>query len=291
MKKALNILVDILIAVVFVVAAVMIVLVVSSSKSDAKVPTLFGYSLMAVQSDSMDVDGGFAKGDLIVVRTLTDEQCNALQIGDVVTYIRYFQNQGFLETHRLVENNSDVNPDFFEIADEVVDGVWIHDGKHYYMTMGDNPNSVKGVDVKENGKVEYACAGNIVGQWDGVRIAGLGQVMDFMKSQLGFMLCVVLPVAIFFIYELYIFISTLTRKQKEKTLQEVADKEEELKAKAVAEFLAQQQTNSEGISSSPSEPIQEESASVGAVSEISEDEKQQIIQEYLKTHKKDSDVE
>ena len=113
------------------------------------------------------------------------------------------------------------------------------------------------------------------------------------------MVCVVIPIALFFIYELYVFIMTLTRKQKEKTLQEVADKEAELKAKAVAEFLAQQQSNDGGTTppaeeTKPAAPPAEEKAADDKPAEptpadISEAEKQRIIQEYLAKQKQSDD--
>ena len=123
------------------------------------------------------------------------------------------------------------------------------------------------------------------------------------------MVCIVIPVALFFIYQLYIFIMTLTHRQKEKTLEEVANKEAELKAAAVAEFLAQQQANNGGTTppaadTAPAEPAAEASsvpqnaqtppveaapaeasgdapAAESNPADISEEEKQRIIQEYL----------
>ena len=190
-----------------------------------------------------------------------------------------------------------------EQAHEIVDGVWVHGGVHYYITQGDNTPAI---DYMINGDIEFASKNNIIGIWEGKRIPKLGGIMKFMQSQVGFMVCIVIPVALFFIYELYVFIMTLTRRQKEKTLQEVADKEAELKAKAVAEFLAQQQ-NGGGTTppaeetkpaAPPAEPAPPAEKPADAPADkpaepaspspdaISEAEKQRIIQEYLAKQQK-----
>ena len=293
MKKVLSVLGDILLAVVMIVAVAITVMVIISSKNEDRIPSLFGYSLLAVQSDSMESEKGFYTGDLIVVRSLTDDEANNLKVGDVITFRRSFEDQLFLETHRIIEDT------FTDKQHEVVNGVWVHGGVHYYATMGDN---TVGVDRQADGTVEYASYGNIVGLWTGKAIPKVGKAMDFIRSSTGFMVCIVIPVALFFIYELYIFIMTLTRRQKERALEEVADKEAELKAKAVAEFLAQQQENAGGTTppaentapaappadapapapqDAPTSETPAEPAKPADTSDVSEEEKQRIIQEYL----------
>ncbi|MBQ7540820.1 MAG: hypothetical protein IJT44_00840 [Clostridia bacterium] len=299
MKKVLNILVDVLIVIVVAFAVLMTIMAVTASKSKSGIPTVFGYGLLSVQTDSMVSPEGFSPGDLIIVHTLEDKQCNELKIGDVVTYQRVYDNEPFLESHRIVPNTPEVNPFYADIANEVVDGVWVHEGYNYYVTMGDN---TPGIDFTQTGnKIDYASHENIVGKWTGTKLPGVGKALDFLRTQSGFMLCVVLPVAAFFIYELYVFIMTLNSKQKEKTLAEVADKEAELKQKAIEEFLAQQQKDGGeaaapetapaapvGAATSrpedePAKPAEEPTDSPAASSpaDISEEEKQRIIQEYL----------
>lgn len=238
MKKVLRFLGNLLITLVLILAIVMTIAVVTSSRSSrVQLPNLFGYALLSVQSDSMESDSGFFTGDLIVDKILTEEEANQLSVGDVISFIRSMDGQEYLETHRIV--SCEIDPSV--PRDEIVDGVWQRGSTRYYVTMGDN---TPGVDKFNGGfDVEYTSYVKIYGIWTGIRIPKLGTAMDFLQSSMGFMICVVLPVALFFIYQLYIFIVTLTRRQKEKALEEVSSKEEELKQKAIAEFLATQQAN------------------------------------------------
>lgn len=236
MKKVLRFIGNVLIVLVLIMAIVMTIAVVTSSRGErVHLPNLFGYAILSVQSDSMESEKGFYTGDLIVIHVLSEEEANNLKVGDVITFIRIYGNQQYLETHRIVSCEGD---DFIP-PNEIVDGVWMRGDTRYYTTRGDNTPGVDMIPETEN--VEYTSYLNIYGIWTGTHIPKLGYIMDFLQSSIGFMICVVLPVALFFIYQLYVFIMTLSRKQKEKALEEVSGKEEELKKKAIEEYLAQQQ--------------------------------------------------
>ncbi len=238
MKKVLRFFGNLLITAVLILSIVMTVAVITSVHSEkVHLPNLFGYAMLSVQTDSMEGENGFNAGDVIIVRLLDAEEANNLSVGDVISFIRSLDGQDYLETHRIVSCEGDklIPPQ------EIIDGIWQRGETRYYTTKGDNTpgiDKVYGSDV-----TEYTSCTKIYGIWTGTRVPKLGTVMDFLQSSMGFMICVVLPVALFFIYQLYIFIMTLTRRQKEKALEEVSSKEEELKKKAIAEFLAQQQAN------------------------------------------------
>lgn len=278
MKKLGHILGNIFTALLMTVAIVMTVVVITSVKSDAGIPNLFGKGFMTVQTDSMKSDRGFDEGDMIIIDVLSEEEANNLKVGDVITFRRYFEGEEYIETHRIIfdEETSLQHPN------EMVDGVWVHGGISYYATMGDN---TPGIDrLSGSSELDYAHKGVIIGKWTGESIKGLGKVFDFLRSQLGFMLCIVLPVALFFIYELYVFIVTLSQKKKEEALAEVASKEEELKAKAVAEFLAKQQAANSDEDTKPAEPEppkEEPKVEEPKPADISEEEKARIIAEYM----------
>lgn len=320
MRKALSVIGDILIALVVIFSVLMTTMVIISTRDEDGVPSLFGYAIMNVETDSMVGENGFDPGTLIVVRKLSEEEIeHDLHPGDVITFRRYANNEPYLETHRIVEITEEMvknNPACSIIMKEVVDGAWKHGQWTYYVTRGDN---TPGEDVNASGNYDFASVFNIVGIWTGQKVPKLGAVMMFLRSPNGFMICIVIPVLAFFIYQLYIFIMTLTRKQKEKTLAEVADKEEELKAKAVAEFLAQQAAANGGAQQAkPADPppaetkadkpadkpaekpeeksaekpaekaeeksaenAEEKSAQAASPADISDEEKQRIIQEYL----------
>ena len=278
MKKALSVLGDILTAIILIFAITITVMVISSVRSEDRVPNLFGYAIMNVETDSMVGENGFNVGDLIVIRMLDEEEANNLKVGDVITFKRYLNRQEYLETHRIVANTPQVNSEYAIHEGEIKDGIWYHGGETYYITQGDNTPSID--FSPETGGIEYAHAGNIVGIWEGKTVPVLGKVMKFLQSQMGFMICIVVPVALFFIYELYVFIITISRKKKEEALAEISNKEEELKAKAVAEFLAQQQAEDTKKAETPAEPEKPEAPAAPAA-EMSEEEKQRIINEYL----------
>ena len=289
MKKFLSVIGNILLTIVVIFAVVLTVVVIASTRNANRIPSLFGYSFLSVLSDSMEGKDGFYTGDLIIDRTITDgfAEANDLKVGDVITFIRDLGDGSgeFIETHRIVK-------DPYSNPNEIIDGIWHRGNTNYYVTQGDHEIAI---DMKLNGDTDYVSPGAIIGIWTGIRIPKLGAAMEFLRSPTGFMICVVIPIALFFIYELYVFIMTLTRRQKEKTLQEVADKEAELKAKAVAEFLAQQ-TNDSGTvppaeDTKPAEPAPEtapsetENPAEPDTADISEAEKQRIIQEYLAKQK------
>lgn len=308
MKKVLNAVTNVLVVLFLTFSIVMTTMVIISTRDKDRIPSLFGYAVMNVLSDSMESENGFFVGDMIVVRKIDAEEANNLKVGDVITFRRYLNNQPMIETHRIAENNPDTNSMFSNIEREVKDGVWRHGDTSYYITQGDNTPAI---DFNpDTGEIEYASRDNIIGIWEGTRIPKLGSVLGFLQSQMGFMICVVLPIALFFVYQLYVFIVTLSAKKKEEALAAVSSKEEELKAKAVAEFLAQQQKegteNAEESTAPPAEeaktpeqhvePKQEPKAEPAETPEISEEDKARIIAEYMAKqaealHKKDAQDE
>ena len=82
-----------------------------------------------------------------------------------------------------------------------------------------------------------AYAGDLIGQWTNVRLAGLGNVMNFLRTKTGFFVCILIPMAIFFLFELYKFIVVLIEVKHEDA---VELDEEEIKRRAIEEYLAQQ---------------------------------------------------
>ncbi len=124
---------------------------------------------MTVQSDSMSPT--FDQGDLIVIKT-----CDAskLQVGDIVTFHTIIDNQYALNTHRI------------ESIDEL-------NGMRSFTTKGDN-NDVADTHIISDG--------DIVGQYV-FKIPGMGKVMDFLSSTWGFLIVIVLPMLLFFIYQVY----------------------------------------------------------------------------------------
>ena len=83
---------------------------------------------------------------------------------------------------------------------------------------------------------------DVVGIWNDTRLPFLGAALDFLRSSTGFLLCIVAPLAVFFLYELYRFIAVVISMRKPKLTPEM---EEELKRQAVEEYLARQNQGGE----------------------------------------------
>lgn len=237
MKKILNIVSSVLLTIFLVFSITLTILVLTSTKSDLRVPSIGGYALMTVQTDSMEGENGFNVGDMILIRLVDEKEAGDLHVGDVITFWRNYDGNKFLETHRIVENKEEQ-----AMKSEIVDGILVHGGTKNYVTKGDN---TPGIDMMKTGDIEYKQAGSIVGLWEGKRIPKLGSAIDFLKSQTGFFCCIVLPLLVFFLYELYQFISTLSAKKKKEALEAVAESENAIKQKAIEEYLAQQQQKQE----------------------------------------------
>ena len=72
------------------------------------------------------------------------------------------------------------------------------------------------------------------------KLTGVGNAINFLRSSLGFFLCIVLPLILFFIFELYNFLK-LVLKEKAKKAPVSAETEEEIKRRAVEEYIKAQE--------------------------------------------------
>ena len=204
MKKALKIIVDVLAWILLIVAMFITLLVFVGSKNNG-VPNLFGTMFMSVQSPSMEPT--FKQGDMILVKKVDD--LYTLQKDDVITFYTLVEGARIINTHRIVE-----------VKDE--------NNVRSFVTRGDNN------PVDDTLPVYSA---DIIGKWTGTRLPGMGKAMDFLQTKTGFFVCVLIPIALFFIFELYKFIVALIEAKNEaKQLSE--EDEEEIKRKAVEEYLA-----------------------------------------------------
>ena len=204
MKKALKIILNVLAWVLLIFALLVTILVFSSGRNNG-VSSLFGFIPMTVETASMEPT--FKVDDLIICREVDD--INSLQEGDVITFWTMIQGKREKNTHRIksiVEEN----------------------GTRSFITRGDNNGLDDDIPAK---------AGDIIGKWTGMRLPGFGKVMRFLGTRTGFFCCIIIPMALFFLFELYKFISTLMEVRKPKLSE---SDEEEIKRKAIEEYLASQ---------------------------------------------------
>ncbi len=205
----------------FVIFAVVITaLVLSSTNSEAGVASFSGKSFINVKTDSMYPT--IKSGDLIVVKLLTDTKKSECKEGDIITYYTDLDGDGAeeLNTHRVAE-------------------VYEENGYVYYRTRGDNGDGDKNPDTLSPIDQNPVAASKVIGTWTGTRIALLGSVLGVLQTSTGFMLAIVLPLILFFLYELIKFIRALTGAKGKKAISET--EKEEIKRLAIEEYLRQKQ--------------------------------------------------
>ena len=209
-KKIVGIVLNVLLWIFLVFAFVMVVFAFSSTSNEYRVPILGKKVILTVQSDSMKPV--FKSGDLLVAKVLTDEEKAQLKEGDIVTFFVDLNNDGVkeLNTHRIVSVNNGV-----------------------FKTKGDNNAINDSYDVY---------ARDIVATWKegDTKIGGLGGFISFLQSSTGFLIVIVIPLAAFFVYEVVKLILTILKlKNKDKKTITASD-EEEIKRKAIEEYLKSQ---------------------------------------------------
>lgn len=224
-KKILNIILNVFIWIFVAFSAFMTILSLTASSSQDGIPSISGTAFMTVSSDSMK--GTFNKGDLILVKKLTEEGKMNLQVGDVITFRADLDGNGTeeLNTHRIYEI------EYFEDGTPAT-----------YKTWGDNN------PIKDEDPVKWQ---NVVGKWnrkttdDGIAIPFVGGVIGFIQKPTGFLVAIVLPLVIFFLYEVYVFIKAVFTVKGEKASKtqaaESAAHDEAVKQAAIAEYLAAQE--------------------------------------------------
>ena len=196
----------------FVVFAALTTVVVFTGTSNNGVGNLFGYMPFSIQTQSMEPT--IKAGDVVIGKEV---DFNTLKEGDIITYWTTVDEQKILNTHRItkvISNGKGSVPSF--------------------KTKGDN-NQIED---------EYTvAAADIVAKYNS-KISGLGKAVDLLETQKGFFICIVLPLILFFLYKLYHFIKVLVTVKQEKAGLSKED-EEELKKKAVEEYLAKQKEEQE----------------------------------------------
>ncbi|MBR0483292.1 MAG: hypothetical protein IJJ69_00755, partial [Oscillospiraceae bacterium] len=78
----------------------------------------------------------------------------------------------------------------------------------------------------------------------------MGNVMNFLRTKTGFFVCILIPMAIFFLFELYKFIVVLIEIKRPAVLE---IDEEEIKRRAIEEYLAEQKKTTSSGETMPSE--------------------------------------
>ncbi len=193
-KKIFSGIVDFLMVIV-IVCAIGITLI-SLTSDNNNVSKIGKYIPLNVMTNSME--DTIYEGDFIVI-----EECDTvnLEVGDVISFFATEQDVTIIKTHRIVEINND-------------------NGSVSFITRGDNNEADDYIPVFPS---------DIVGKWNGVRLAKVGTILNFVSSQYGFLICIVLPLLILFVYQIYRFIVVI---MEEKANSKVKDEAAILEAAA-----------------------------------------------------------
>lgn len=186
--KTLKILLNIIIGLIIFVAAV--VTIVSLSTRENGVADVNGYIPFSIQTASMEPT--IKVGDLIITKKYDDQK---LKVGDIISFASVEQEKTIIKTHRIKEINT---------TGDLTS----------YVTKGDNNEAPDEVEV---------APGDIIAVYDGTKYAYLGTILDFFKSKYGFLFCIILPLFIFFLYQLYSFITLIIEVKKDKAIREIND--------------------------------------------------------------------
>ncbi len=182
-KRVLSIIVNVLLVIAIALAAICTYVSYVNTSGNG-VPSIFGIRMFSVQTDSMYPT--LKPGDMIFDTAVDD--AGELRKGDIITYWTVIDGERVLNTHRI--NN-------------------IYDGGGYliFETMGDKTSTVDPLTVHES---------EIVGQYSGVCISGLGKVFDYLQSPSGFFIVILIPVFLFFVFHLVQFFRVLFEYQNVK---------------------------------------------------------------------------
>jgi signal peptidase len=173
-------------------------------------------------------------GDLVLMDKITLEEAKNLEKDQIITFrapidIDGDGNTGDINTHRIYG--------FIEETGEII-------------TKGDN----KPLPDNQSADPYTITIYDVIGVCREEPIKGLGNVISFLRSSTGFLICIVIPLILFFLYELYNFISILMMEKAKKAVasaKEISkETEEEIKRRAIEEYLRSQQAQN---NSAPSE--------------------------------------
>lgn len=182
-RKVLNTVINVVLIVAIIIAA-LCTYVSFVSTSGNGVPNILGLRLLSIQTDSMY--DTILPGDLIVDTAIKDPA--DLRPNDIITYWTVINGERVLNTHRIIN--------IYNIGDN-------NEQTLVFETKGDNNTSADPLTVHES---------ELVGIYQ-FRIPGLGKVFDYLQTSTGFLLVVVIPVFIFFLYHLVQFFRVLFEYQ------------------------------------------------------------------------------
>ena len=217
-RKVLGIIGNVFLWIFVAFCALITVLAFAQTSSSYNVPSIGATTILNVQTDSMSPT--FKAGDIIIGEKLDDAEAMQLKVDDVITFaVDDLNGDGYrdLNTHRIIEIEKD--------ASGAVTG---------YVTKGDN-NPVEDTDT--------VLPGAVVCKWNGTKIPSLGKFLSFLQTPTGFLVVIVIPLVLFFLFELIVFIRKFLAIKNEGKKQITQADEELIRQRAIEEYIKNQQAN------------------------------------------------
>ena len=197
-------------------AVVVTIFAFSAQSSSDGIPTIGDKVMSPVLSDSMSPT--FNKGDIIFSRKLADADKSTLEVGQIITFKADLDNNGTTEinTHRIVN--------------VIKDGGYVS-----YKTKGDNNFAEDSYDVSSTDVI------SVYDENKDTRIPLLGSILNFLLTPAGFFIVIVIPLILFFIFEIVMFVRKLLEVKNAGKKQITEEDEELIKQKAIEEYIRSQQ--------------------------------------------------
>ena len=233
MKKALNIVKNILVWIIVVFSVLMMIFtVVSVNTFDRSDRNLFGYKAFIVLSDSMKATD-FDAGDLVLVKEVDP---STLKEGDIISYTsQNTSNFGETVTHKIRMITTDQN------------------GQPGFITYGTTTNT----DDETVVTYDY-----VLGKYQ-TRLKGVGSFFQFLKTTPGYICCIFVPFALLILVQ-GINCIRLFKRYKVEQYKEIEDERTKLEQeraesqKMMSELLElkkQLQISSEQQTDEPQQPV------------------------------------
>ena len=220
-KKIIDITLVVIQILIVLLAIVISAIVIANPVSTSAEVSSGKTKLLPVLTDSMngDKEDSFAKGDLVVA--VTPENVRTLEVGQIITFVGKVNGYDALITHRIVEVRLGENG----LADT-------------YVTSGDaNPDSA----------LEYVNPNNVLAVYK-YHLKGVGGAINWLQQPTHFLLVIILPLAILFIYNIVIFVRMIIQAKLAKAAENssaISLDEEDIKRKAIEEYLASKSGSSD----------------------------------------------
>ena len=196
-KKVLGIIKNVIVWVIFAIAAAMMIFtIVSVNTFDQNNRDLFGFKAFTVRTDSMSATD-FDSGDIIFTKNVAPE---TLVEGDIIAFVsQESDNFGETITHKIRRLTTG------------------EDGTPGFITYGTT------TDVDDEGMVEYEY---VLGKYTG-KIPNVGAFFLFLKEPIGYILFIFVP---FFILILYQGLNCvrLFRQYRKEQMQELQNERDQI---------------------------------------------------------------